>query len=696
MDNTPQFLSTCLILLAFVFAFRARRKVQPMITRLKKFNNHMRTMPAGSLTPENFNELSSLANDGNAFWKAWNKFTKTFIQRPTNIYASSIRPIFYFTVEDFECTLQLKRLAKWSGLLVGIGLLLTFLGLVAALESATQSISAATAQGGQNAVTMQEALKNLLHAATFKFFTSIFGLLTSLAISWYEKYLRRVLEALFDEFREHIEERIPLITTEQLENDVLIESRQQTQQLKIFNTEMAEGLMNMSAAVINSLEKAVAPVHQELTQVNAGIGSMDQSIGSTIGEVIGSNMRNMQEETLKILAEKMSELMNKQAGTEINQMASTLLQLTEALGGMRSALDSGGGAFAQQLEEAARELRAGITELSEAARRMSQGVTNDVSKAQTALVDNLRTVGEEMTRSLTQIREAAQSTSSSVTGEGSEAVRMIQEAVERMVTAMEQSADRARAQTEETAEGVNATLKNALEGLKSISETARDNMREALESTRKEMDAQGQKAASSLTLGAQSALEAFEASFSNLQYQIAEMAKSIEGMRYAMNSYGGTITDASKESRGVVESMRTAAGVIQSAVDPLDLTNKEISTNLRELQKSLQTMTDGVRIASAATSSAAETTKTAGEGLKLAWNQYENRFKGVDEGLGRAMEKMVSSLDANVQQISKYVTDVDQYLGSAANRIAQAIEDLGEVLEDTRPERPAITAGARR
>lgn len=65
--------------------------------------------------------------------------------------------------------------------LVGLGLLFTFLGLVAALYFASAGVTAASIQDAQG------ALRDLLTAATFKFVTSIAGLGASIVYSWREK-----------------------------------------------------------------------------------------------------------------------------------------------------------------------------------------------------------------------------------------------------------------------------------------------------------------------------------------------------------------------------------------------------------------------------------------------------------------------------------------------------------------------------
>jgi len=88
---------------------------------------------------------------------------------------------------------------------VGVGLLLTFFGLVSALFFATQGI----AQGTDFNQT-QNALRDLLHAASFKFYTSVAGLAASIALSLLVRSGIGVVEGGFDSLSQALEIQLVL------------------------------------------------------------------------------------------------------------------------------------------------------------------------------------------------------------------------------------------------------------------------------------------------------------------------------------------------------------------------------------------------------------------------------------------------------------------------------------------------------
>lgn len=82
-----------------------------------------------------------------------------------------------------------RTLEWWANLLVAIGLVITFMGIVAAL---TEAVDAMQRQGGAG---MQTALMGLLAVAATKFWTSIAGVLGSIVLRLVARRRRKAIEA---------------------------------------------------------------------------------------------------------------------------------------------------------------------------------------------------------------------------------------------------------------------------------------------------------------------------------------------------------------------------------------------------------------------------------------------------------------------------------------------------------------------
>ena len=83
-----------------------------------------------------------------------------------------------------------RTLEWWANIMVAIGLVITFMGIVAALTEAT------SAMGPGGGAAMQGALVNLLTIAATKFWTSIAGVLASIILRLVARRRRHALEAL--------------------------------------------------------------------------------------------------------------------------------------------------------------------------------------------------------------------------------------------------------------------------------------------------------------------------------------------------------------------------------------------------------------------------------------------------------------------------------------------------------------------
>jgi hypothetical protein len=130
-----------------------------------------------------------------ALAQAWRRYRKTFAITGTPPIRSAQRPnsFFYGAV----------RPPTWLGLaastFVGIGLLLTFLGLVAALTFAAEGMRSADTNG------MLEAMRDLLAAASSKFVTSIAGVGLSLILNVLERFLTSNLRSNLDALSSAVE-----------------------------------------------------------------------------------------------------------------------------------------------------------------------------------------------------------------------------------------------------------------------------------------------------------------------------------------------------------------------------------------------------------------------------------------------------------------------------------------------------------
>ena len=145
----------------------------------------------------NFDSISQSLATNPLIGDAWIGFVNTYVRedvKDKRHYFSTVRPQAYFNVAlAREHLFGLKLMPSIPGYFVGLGLLLTFVGLVIALSKAAHGT-------GVSAEDMTRSLRELLNAATFKFATSIAGLFSSLILSLIFRSYSILIEGGFDGF----------------------------------------------------------------------------------------------------------------------------------------------------------------------------------------------------------------------------------------------------------------------------------------------------------------------------------------------------------------------------------------------------------------------------------------------------------------------------------------------------------------
>lgn len=128
--------------------------------------------------------------------RAWLDYKQTFVDLQAGEITSSSRAAEFFEGAGGPG----RRLEWWSNIFVAVGLLFTFLGIVAALSQATQAVDAG---GGPDV--MQAALGALLGIAAAKFWTSVAGIGSSLLLRIVGRRWRDRLDRAEDELCEALD-----------------------------------------------------------------------------------------------------------------------------------------------------------------------------------------------------------------------------------------------------------------------------------------------------------------------------------------------------------------------------------------------------------------------------------------------------------------------------------------------------------
>jgi hypothetical protein len=214
----------CLILLAAVFIL-----VTVYFTRVAPLTRALFSSVADFPSVVNLSDLSEvdalMIRPGKARWRlrhAWQAYRSGFVMSPDGHLRSGVPAWEVFA----DVSPETQVLGWWSNLFVAIGLIMTFLGVVAALSEATSVLGTSSDPN-----VMQAALSGLLTITATKFWTSIAGVAASVLMRVYERRWTARVARLVDDLCIRIDQRIPPMTISILAGEQLAQIRAQTQLL---------------------------------------------------------------------------------------------------------------------------------------------------------------------------------------------------------------------------------------------------------------------------------------------------------------------------------------------------------------------------------------------------------------------------------------------------------------------------------
>ena len=155
---------------------------------------------------------------------------------------------------------------------VGLGLLGTFIGLIAALTFSTQSLTTAVDQ-----TQIKAALSQLLTTAAAKFYISAAGLVASLALSLLIRLTLKHLHSRVHQISDALQERLLFESEQNIAEKQLSVEQDSLTELKLFNTNIA---MKIGDAVRTAVEASNDGLTTKLSDIADSFARLIDACGN--------------------------------------------------------------------------------------------------------------------------------------------------------------------------------------------------------------------------------------------------------------------------------------------------------------------------------------------------------------------------------------------------------------------------------
>jgi hypothetical protein len=619
------FLGACAIGLFVAFLLLYRVWVGFSLWRARRVV--MRTKSMRDFATEYENDVYPSLLNHPLIGHAWKEFDETLLKGGP-VIGNTVRPSSFVNVGIArEKLFGLKMMPSIPGYFVGVGLLLTFIGIVLALSKAGE------ATAGGSSEEMQAAMSDLLRIASFKFSTSIAGLGASIVLAFSFKVFTIGIERAFSRFCDTVEQRLRYTAPQSITAEMNEAMKEQRDELKAINSEQFFARMGreISPQIQAAFTNAIAPV--------------TESIAGAVDRLASNSQDGMQD-----LIHQFTASVQGGAGVEMRELGETLRVLQTTIADTQRGLGTSGEDFARRMSEAAENLNRLVTEasgrLGESAEQQRAGLADAVSA--------LRATFE---RANAQVDQDLGQSASSASAKVEAAMGKVMERLE-------------------------GQLGSFMAGLTNFQEAMTGNVGE----TQAQIRAAQQGGVAMVAQASEEAARALESGFAaalaRLNDEVSRLETALSQGAASMSHQAAAIGDATSQTRLVSDAFAKTAQDVRVAALPLAQSGERISAATTAMTTSLGTAAASLSESQEVGRRLAETLTGHIEHLTMVWTGYREQFERVDAVLAGTLDALATSSASQGDSLQRYAVAVDKGLADAVTGLRPILEGLQESAEE--------------
>lgn len=581
---------------------------------------------------------------------AWKEYRETLVPHEEGeqvILRNAVRPSTFFNLEDLHFSPGFWRVVP--GLFVTIGLFLTFLGLISALNSMAAPM-------GADPSDLNIDINGLLTIASAKFIMSLTGLLCSILFTILLRLGTGNVDHAIHGLCSEIERRLTFISLEELAVEQLAAVREQREHFRSIGFELVAELgrplrEELPAQISKSISDAMAPLLQQVGQIGAdGMGTMVKDLSSRFSDDVGRALSQASEK-LVVAGERIGELSSRmdqssgRMGTEIDTVVGRLAQTVDDL---RAAM----GATA---ETASGALTQGAEQLLAVMNDTLQGIrdnTGEGARAISAAATEMRQAAEAFR---TELEAATQAGSGAASEQMAAASAAASGAIEVAGRGILDAFGKSAIDIAKATEAFSTTASQDLLGpLGAISDRLGSVVMDLTEGTtnlRRFSD------------GMRASAEATELAAGQFRGASQAFVEAAMPLRASTTSIEGAIRQLSESTRNVSETVsRSASATAESAASALANAQLILGGEAKAIEASLAGIATMLE-------------KLRGQG---------DRLDDIDEKLGKAFETYTGHVASAVEGMFGHVRDLQSQLSPALDTLQSIVEQAEQFAPESR------------
>ncbi|MDC1341384.1 hypothetical protein N8222_06225 [Oceanospirillaceae bacterium] len=621
-----------LIFIALVSSFKyflAVRKVTRVLNRALKC---LEDCANEQEFTEQFTIIDQSLSDIPEIKQVWQEYVETLIppldkidDPAYQIYRNTLRPQSYFT-EKYVFR-HVTPLIK-SETLIGIGLLFTFIGLVAALTESGNAFAG-------NSDEIKDALTKLLAVAGAKFLASVGGLGGSIIqggfISVFHKRAARTLQ----ELNHKIESCLQYASVERIAADQYGYAQRQTERLEQLSNEITMSLGQRIDSAISSLPEQIGSQMERVMKPMS-----DQLINMTDG------IADTNTEALETMASNFVDSLKGAGQQSMDQVVDQLASLSEAMTGTIASLNTGSESMQSGLEQA-------VMSLEKAAQELQNSLSGGASKAAESMESSGSAMAETLTSVLNDIKKQQSVTADALT-----------QVVEKLNEASDTAGSRMGDAVHQAAISTAAAVKDSTEGLTQMVTTE---MSSSISQMNDMLESAASKVSGGLTQWANST-DQVSSSLVSINNQLNVNKQGLQESAHLVSQSSTAMRDATTSAKSSIDTLSRIANTIEEASKAIQETSKENSEAVSELAELVSTTVEEGNNMLAS--------------LKNTWETQEKVLSGADDALASSFKQITENLESSLGRLSEFSQSSSDQFSEIVNGLMGMVDALQETVED--------------
>ena len=602
--------------------------------------------------------------------EAWQEFEDSLIEHPREdpevVYKTDDSSLFFGEDRLLDQQLNLRFWNSVPALLVGLGILGTFVGLVWGLRPFAGIDFTEIEKIG-------DAIKTLLSGVSTAFVTSVWGMSVSLVFNLFEKWRMGRISQAITNLQRALDKLFTLTTQEAISFRQEDELAQQTAALRSFSTDLAN---EIKSAMTQGRQEIIQELHNAPEAFSSAMAEQLTPSLDSLNTAVEELRRQREEssiDAIQRLVEEFHESLSGSTTAQLEELAETVRSASAGLAALPEQLTDMITSVQDQIDQSRQLLSATSEEQTGQLQGLMDGMFNAFQRAVDLQQSNLSEATNQSIQALqstiTQLQESITSTASQNAKESEAMTTRMRELLESSANQTGEQLNRRMADIEAVSSQSIQALQSTISQLQeSITSTASQNakeseamttrMRELLESSANQTGEQLNRRMTDIEAVSSQSIQVLQSTIAQLQESITSTASQNTTESEAMIIRMRELLESSANQIGEQLNRRMAD------IDAVS------SQSIQALQSTIAQLQESI------TSTASQNT-TESEAMIIRMRELlESAANQTGEQLNRRMVDMEAVSNQSIQMLEAAITELQQALTSTLDTQQQAIGNI--------------------